>query len=438
MKKYIYLIVVLFVGFLSINAQTTTNYGVGSGTAGSDNSFFGYKTGHITAGSGNSYLGSLAGADGKGEYNCFVGYAAGINNGGSFNVFMGVKSADINTVGKYNTFIGSETGRFNVKGNGNVFLGYRSGFNETGSDRLYIDNSDTKDPLIYGLFDKDILRVNGEFQIGNPSTTGYSFPIHDGTLKQLLQTNGNGTLQWVDRSAIQDRDWYKVGTTSAPTSINDDIFTKGQVGIGLNPFSNATLTVGTDANVNTNVIIKNGYSRLQIGKAACNWCYAPKAVPGTTVFRNLGGSHNLIFNMPNDDNNGTTNIRINDDVNYNSFVVFNNGKVTIGTEHFDNQDYNLYVINGIKTEKIKVEVAAANGWADYVFEDDYQLKNLKDLENYIKVNKHLPEVPTTQEAIKNGIELKEMNILLLKKIEELTLYLIDQDKKIEELSKKIK
>ena len=95
--------------------------------------------------------------------------------------------------------------------------------------------------------------------------------------------------------------------------------------------------------------------------------------------------------------------------------------------------YLLYVKDGIKTEKIKVEIAAENNWADYVFAKDYKLMPLQEVENYINTNGHLPEVPTTEQAIKNGIELKEMNILLLKKVEELTLHLIEQNKRIEEL-----
>lgn len=117
-----------------------------------------------------------------------------------------------------------------------------------------------------------------------------------------------------------------------------------------------------------------------------------------------------------------------------------NGKLVLGPSNLtftcsDCNDYRLFVKNGIRTEKIKVDIAANNGWADYVFEKEYKLMPIKELENYIAANKHLPEVPTTKEAIENGIELKEMNILLLKKIEELTLYMIQQNKEIEELKK---
>lgn len=100
-------------------------------------------------------------------------------------------------------------------------------------------------------------------------------------------------------------------------------------------------------------------------------------------------------------------------------------------------DYRLFVKDGIKTEKVRVEIAASNGWADYVFAKDYKLMPLKDLQTYIDQKGHLPEIPTTKEAIANGIELKEMNILLLKKVEELTLYTLEQQKNLEEQKKRI-
>ncbi|MFP3590626.1 hypothetical protein [Chryseobacterium sp. SIMBA_038] len=123
------------------------------------------------------------------------------------------------------------------------------------------------------------------------------------------------------------------------------------------------------------------------------------------------------------------------------FTVRANGRVLIGinwnnqalTSCSDCNNYKLFVKGGIKTEKVKVEIAADNGWADYVFDENYKLMDLNSLESYIKKNKHLPEVPSTDEAIKEGIELKEMNILLLKKVEELTLHVIDLNKKIENI-----
>lgn len=129
----------------------------------------------------------------------------------------------------------------------------------------------------------------------------------------------------------------------------------------------------------------------------------------------------------------------NNELNIGNWIVGNNGTIGIGTFTSqipsdgiatDGNKYKLFVKDGIKTERVKVDIAAGNGWADYVFAKDYKLMSLKDLNQFIKENGHLPEVPTTEEAIKNGIELKEMNILLLKKIEELTLHLINQKEEL--------
>lgn len=126
--------------------------------------------------------------------------------------------------------------------------------------------------------------------------------------------------------------------------------------------------------------------------------------------------------------------------NYSVLVLGSNNKIGMGTDQFACSSctgYRLFVKDGIKTEKVKVEIAASNGWADYVFKDDYKLMPLHDLDTFIKTNGHLPEVPTTEQAIANGIELKEMNILLLKKVEELTLYTLQQQKLIEEQNKRL-
>jgi hypothetical protein len=70
-------------------------------------------------------------------------------------------------------------------------------------------------------------------------------------------------------------------------------------------------------------------------------------------------------------------------------------------------------------------------YADFVFEDSYQLTPLSEVEQFIKKNKHLPEVPTEKEVMENGMDLAAMNVKLLQKVEELTLYLIGQNKQIE-------
>lgn len=102
-------------------------------------------------------------------------------------------------------------------------------------------------------------------------------------------------------------------------------------------------------------------------------------------------------------------------------VSFNGGNVSIGTTTIP-IGYKL-AVNG---KIIAIEIQVEADWADFVFESTYKLMPLKELDNYIQENKHLPEIPTTEEVKENGISIGEMNAKLLQKIEELTLYTIQQ------------
>jgi|SRR5690606_24564721 len=116
----------------------------------------------------------------------------------------------------------------------------------------------------------------------------------------------------------------------------------------------------------------------------------------------------------------------------NQFVHFDgdNGKVGIGTI---TPNAKLSVNGSIVATEVKVKTDVTV--PDYVFEDDYKLLSLPELEKYIQKYKHLPEVPSAAEIQEKGLDLAAMNLLLLKKIEELTLLLIEQDKQIQALIK---
>jgi hypothetical protein len=79
---------------------------------------------------------------------------------------------------------------------------------------------------------------------------------------------------------------------------------------------------------------------------------------------------------------------------------------------------------------VKISTSRTAFWLDYVFEPTFKLHSLKKVENFIKANKHLPDVPSTADVTKNGLDLAETQALLLQKIEELTLYVIRQQKEI--------
>jgi hypothetical protein len=99
--------------------------------------------------------------------------------------------------------------------------------------------------------------------------------------------------------------------------------------------------------------------------------------------------------------------------------------------------YKMAIGGGILTEKVRVATNGTTFWADFVFDKNYKLRPLSEVESYIKTNQHLPEIPSTAEVTKDGIDLAQTQALLLQKVEELTLYVIEQDKKIKKLESKV-
>jgi hypothetical protein len=154
-----------FSGYYAGYSNTTGNFNTFSGycagysnTAGNRNTFSGYQAGyHNTTGYNNTFTGHQAGwYNTTGYSNTFSGYYAGYSNTtGYYNTFSGYCAGYSNTTGNYNTFFGYRAGYSNSTGSGNLFLGYEAGYNETGSNKLYIDNSNTTSPLIYGEFDNN-------------------------------------------------------------------------------------------------------------------------------------------------------------------------------------------------------------------------------------------------------------------------------------------
>ena len=110
--------------------------------------------------------------------------------------------------------------------------------------------------------------------------------------------------------------------------------------------------------------------------------------------------------------------------------VAGNGNIGIGTSTPDNK---LDVLGVIRANEVIVET----GWADYVFQDDYKLKPLSEVEAFIKENKHLPSVPSAAKIQDKGAHVAELLTKMMEKIEELTLYSIEQKKEINELKRRL-
>lgn len=111
--------------------------------------------------------------------------------------------------------------------------------------------------------------------------------------------------------------------------------------------------------------------------------------------------------------------------------ILTNANIGIGTDSFEDggEQYRLSVNGRMRAEAVKVYT----DWADYVFEEDYNLPTLEEVEEFINENGHLKDIPSAKAVKENGIELGEMNKLLLQKVEELTLYVIELNKEIDNL-----
>lgn len=113
-------------------------------------------------------------------------------------------------------------------------------------------------------------------------------------------------------------------------------------------------------------------------------------------------------------------------------TILPNGNTGIGTS---NPQAKLSVDGNILAKEIKIKTDI--NVPDYVFESDYDLKSLKEIESYIKANKHLPDVPSAKQIGVDGLDVAAMNLLLLKKVEEMTLHLIEKDKVINRIMERL-
>lgn len=140
-------------------------------------------------------------------------------------------------------------------------------------------------------------------------------------------------------------------------------------------------------------------------------------------FRKVEGNVNVTMGSPTVIN--TTGALVIDEPKYEAVQIDNNsiGNVGIGTTTPDSK---LTVKGNIHAEEVKVDLSVPG--PDYVFKENYDLRSLEEVQNYIKEHGHLPNIPSAKEMETNGIQLGKMNMRLLEKIEELTLYVIQLKK----------
>ncbi|MBI2273959.1 MAG: hypothetical protein HYU70_09200 [Bacteroidetes bacterium] len=255
------------------------------------------------------------------------------------------------------------------------------------------------------------------------SGTVYNYITRSSGLGSGYPWNAGGTMV-LQSESLGGTSGFAFATGASP-SIKMAILGNGNVGIGTAaPSEKLTVSGNVSANALYSATnIEGQQVRLFTGN-------------GGSKLRFTSNNYGFAFEQPNDAtlfrltrSDNTTNVLQSWDGIGNTFI---SGNLGIGSESASEK---LSVNGNIKAKKL---IITPTGWSDYVFDQDYKLRSLSSLEAFIKENKHLPEVPSANEVAEKGISVGDSQALLLKKIEELTLYILNQQKQIDELTAIIK
>ena len=448
-----------------------------------------------------AFYGGLAGIKNMGCCNAFFGYEAGRSNTtGSSNTFVGIGAGDFNQIGDENTYVGRFAGRLslgtkntflgayagynNMAGSNNVFIGNLAGNTETGSNKLYIENSvaDSASALIYGEFDNKYLRTSGRWDVNSASLEesairgiktyapgsneqtpaiygenaiddNYGIGVHGrggavgvyGQVDQLGEAsywgvygrargNNEGTNIGVNGHAEFSKSAIGIAGGAAGDSLNYGVYGQasgGQLGYGV-------YGIASGASVSNFAGFFEGDEHVS-GKVGIGTTVLSHKVtissPDSNSLRLLGpgdfqskaritfGDVNRVY-LEEDVDDALT-------IDGHSRTAIMGTAVTIGTKDIAT-GYRLSVLGKVACEEVLVDLKA--DWPDYVFDKGYDLPSLK---THISENGHLPGVPSAEEIEEKGFEVGEMNRLLMEKVEELTLYILEQEKRISSLENKL-
>ncbi|MCK4654139.1 MAG: tail fiber domain-containing protein, partial [Candidatus Cloacimonetes bacterium] len=377
--------------FLGSGAGTsdggTDNYNVGVGISalhtnisGTYNTANGYKSLYSnddgTCNTANGYQALYTNS--TGDYNTANGNSALFHNTGSSNTAFGSYSLNRNTSGEYNIGIGSEANRYNQEGSqntiigyragrgtadhnksGNIFLGYRAGYYETESNKLYIENSISSSPLIYGEFDNDYVEINGDFKV-----TGILYDDdHDaGTSGQVLSSTGSGT-DWVDAAGgaeeIDDLTDGKTGGNSvflgSGAGTSDDGTDNDNVGVGYSALF---------ANISGIRNTANGYEALHFNTGSGNTAFG-----SYTLYHNTSGEYNVGI--------GNNTNYFNQEGSQNTIIGYKAGRGT-GYHSKSGNIFLGYKAGYYETESNKLYIENSDGFPPLIYGE---FDN-----NYIKIN----------------------------------------------------
>ena len=263
---------------------------------------------------------------------------------------------------------------------------------------------------------------------------GYQVGIFEGDNLNQLNVRHQNNQGWgllITHSNSHANDGYHFSTSgnnnsTALINVNNDA-------LHLGTDNKARITIDHTGNVGFGLSNPYQLSRIH-SKAPANssWGIVSEANDNRKI---IGLSHNGssgVISVSYLDNSGYSPLEFRTE-NTTKMIIATNGNVGIGTTA-PCADCKLDVDGKIRSEEVTVEVVNA---PDYVFEEDYDLRTLEETKAYIEENKHLPEIPSAKEMEANGVGLADMNMKLLKKIEELTLYQIELLERLESAETRI-
>jgi trimeric autotransporter adhesin len=480
----------MYTGYYNTIGISNSFFGTSAGyqnTEGISNSFFGVMAGYSnTAGNYNSFFGSGAGySNTTGKNNSFFGDGSGrYNTAGGFNSFFGVNAGIFNTTGNDNSFFGNSAGISNTTGGDNVFFGSSAGFsNTTGGYNSFFgvlagsSNTTGGSNSFFGTgagSSNTVESRNSFIGSGSDGAAGITNATALGYQAKVTQSNSLvlGSINGINSATADTK--VGIGTTApqAKLHVEGNAYFNGNVSFGtVNSY--ATLTFQNDSTVNDPIAM------IDTAPGGRTWRFGG-GVGGAGLFTirdDTAGANRFSIRSDGNIGIGTTNayakltfaydstvsdpiamidtapggrswrfgggvggaglFTIRDDTaGANRLTIASDGNVGIGTT---NPTEKLQVVGNIKVSGTILYGLSSDAEEipDYVFEPGYELMPVQELERYLSSEKHLPSVPSAAEIKQNGLNLSEFQMKLLKKIEELTLYIVQQAKAINQKKSEI-
>ncbi|WP_332367698.1 hypothetical protein [Spirosoma telluris] len=373
-------------------------YSGGLNYNGSINTFVGFESGVYNKGSNNTFIGSDAGASNQPLY--YTGDATGYNNS-----FVGNNAGYYNQTGYGNSFLGANAGKRNASGNYNVFVGFESG--GTGEEVPFrAPNS------IYGIKNTLVGSYSGYDLLGGSSNVGIG--------ANILFKNQFGNYN----VAIGDSAGYN-------TTASNNIYigkkagfynTTGSNNIIIGPNSGTAITDGTD-----NIIIGyNSQAEDGLHNASAIGSNSRVTVSNALI---LGNQANVGIGTSAPSTRLEVVSETTDASGLRLSNLTSNSPAALSTDQFLTVNEKGDVVKA----RYQLRISSPSEWSDKVFSPGYQLQPLTEVKKYIDANQHLPGIPSADQVAKEGVDLVKMNAKLLEKVEELTLYQIEQQKMIKVL-----